>query len=254
MPYETHKHYDFDFDSESVIEDFCMIADILGVRLGTRRSEKAHEAVHYSGFWSQGDGASFEGNYRFKAGSVAAIKAHAPLDKELHAIAARLQAAQRKCFYAATARITTSGHYSHEYTMQFDCEYDEFGDRERDHYHPDAENEIRESMRSLARWLYRQLESAYEYGASYAMGAYVARKQGDVKSIRKELLTVLRDYRAIRKACPQGNSLCGVIQSSIHGMIARLEKAREDIRVTLRDNRTDEAYEAGLSDNLGMAY
>lgn len=253
MPYETHKHYDFDFDSECVIEDFCTIMDILGFRLFSRHGKGPSAGVHYSGFWSQGDGASFEGTYRYKPGCVAALKAHAPTDKVLHGIAARLVAAQRKCFYAATARISQRGNYSHEYTMSLEMGYDEFGDREREFYHPDAEGEILEACRDLARWLYKQLEEAYEYGASYAMGQYVANKENTVKEVRKELLTVLRDYRPIRKAGLNGNSLCGVIQSNINGMIARIEKLREDIRVTLRDNRIDDAYNNGYRDQIGEA-
>ncbi len=247
MPYETSKHYDFDFDSEWVMEDFTQIAALIGIDLYSRRGTKPGDAIHYSGFWSQGDGASFEGSYRYQAGALKAVMQHAPLAKDLHDIVLRLQTAQRACFYSASARITCEGRYSHENTMRFEFDFTN-EKRGHDHYSEAAEDTITETLRDLARWLYRQLESAYEYGASYAMGSYVARKKCEIKATRAELATVLKDYRPIRKAGLTGNSLCDVIQGQIRQMLARVEKLREDIRVTLRDNRTDAAYEAGLSD------
>lgn len=70
---------DFSFYAETVIDDAKTIAKLMGININN---------VYYSGFWSQGHGACFEGTYTYKAGSVKALKDYAPLDTELHAIAA----------------------------------------------------------------------------------------------------------------------------------------------------------------------
>jgi hypothetical protein len=89
------------------------------------------------------------------------IRQHAPNDTELHKIADTLVTIQRKWFYGIVTTITTRGHYSHEYTMQFD------------HCHTtDCElpssvtDDIEETFRDLARWYYSQLEKEYDYLSS----------------------------------------------------------------------------------------
>ena len=87
---------------------------------GTR--QKPH--IYFSGFWSQGDGASFEGTYAYARGAARAIRAHAPKDAELHAIADALADVQRPNFYQLGADIRQSGRYCHEYTMAIHVERD----------------------------------------------------------------------------------------------------------------------------------
>ena len=149
-----------------VYEDFQTICGILGVTLrtspvplyggGTR--DKPH--LFWTGFWSQGDGASFEATYVHAKGAVSAIRAHAPKDDELHRIADALQAAQKRNFYSLHSTIRQQGRYYHEYTMNIDVE------RDSPTWQPptdDAEDTVTEAMRDLARWLYRQLRAEYEH-------------------------------------------------------------------------------------------
>ena len=101
--------YDF------VYEDFETICRILGIALrtspvklmggGTR--EKPH--VFFAGFSSQGDGASFEGQYSHARGAAKGIRAHAPKDTELHRIAEFLQAAQTAQFLPTDGRNPAAG-------------------------------------------------------------------------------------------------------------------------------------------------
>ncbi len=155
-----YEWYDF------VYEDFQTICGILGVTLrtspvrlyggGTR--DKPH--LWWTGFWSQGDGASFEGSYSHARGAARAIRAHAPKDEELHGIADSLQAVQRRNFWQIHASIRQSGRYHHEYTMAVEVE------RDSPTWQPptdDAEDTVTEAMRDLARWLYRQLRTEYEH-------------------------------------------------------------------------------------------
>ena len=84
--------YDF------VYEDFETICRILGVTLATSPVRlygggiRDKSQIFWSGFASQGDGASFAGRYNYARGSARAIRAHAPKDTELHRIADELQA------------------------------------------------------------------------------------------------------------------------------------------------------------------
>ena len=155
-----YEWYDF------VYEDFETICGILGVTLrtspvglyggGTR--DKPH--LYWTGFWNQGDGASFEGTYAHAKGAAKAIRAHAPKDDELHRIADALQAVQKPNFWQLHTTISQRGRYYHEHTMTIEIE------RDSPTWQPptdDAEDTVTEAMRDLARWLYRQLRAEYEH-------------------------------------------------------------------------------------------
>lgn len=161
---EWHRISNLDYDWwDCTYDDFSTICEILGVELATDPirlmggGTRQKPCIQFRGFWSQGDGASFEGRWRYAKGSVAKIKAYAPKDAELHDIAARLAAVQKRNFYQLYAIITQRGHYCHENTMQFDVRRD---DAEAT---ADAEDIIAEAMRDLARWLYARLETEYEF-------------------------------------------------------------------------------------------
>ena len=145
---------------DGIYEDFSTICELLGVELDSREPQ-------FSGFWSQGDGASFTGSYSYRKGSLAAIRAHAPQDEELHTIARELQQLQRPHFYSLEGTITRSRDlYVHEMTMQFNLD---------DGWSicPNLpaslaafsalEDAIQDQLRSLAQWLYSSLEREYEY-------------------------------------------------------------------------------------------
>jgi len=155
---------DLPFDTEHIIDDAADIADMFGLdirqTLKTRADNTYHWAptVYWSGFCNQGDGASFDGSYKYKAGGLKAVKAHAPKDETLHRIVQRLQEVQRRYFYAVTARIKQNGRYSHEMTMEVDVTHREYRKVKRD-----DEEEVIDCLRDFARWIYRQLEAEYGY-------------------------------------------------------------------------------------------
>lgn len=154
--------------AESVIEDAATIADLLGIDL--RQSQvklmgggtRMEPTIYWSGFWSQGDGACFEGSYSYCKGSVAKVREHAPEDKELHAIADGLAEIQRKYWYKLYAKVTHRGHYQHEMCTEIDVDADQVGDRYQDVTAEDAET-VRELLRDFMRWIYRSLEKEWEY-------------------------------------------------------------------------------------------
>ena len=157
----------FDYEwYDAVYEDFQSIAEILGIRFRTRTvrlmggGTRHDPCIWFRGFWSQGDGACYEGVWRHAKGAATRLRAYAPQDVVLHGIADRLQAIQRRNFFQLRAEITHHGHYSHEYSMRISVERDSPVGQDMT---PDAEDIVTEALRDLARWLYRQLEREYDY-------------------------------------------------------------------------------------------
>lgn len=154
---------------EFVYDDFERVCGILGIALktvpvclyggGTRQKP----CIWFSGFWSQCDGACFEGRYSQAKGGARQIRDHAPQDTELHCIADTLQAIQRRNFYQLGAAISRHGRTCHEYSMTLAVERE--GPTGQD-MTADAESIVTEALRDLARWLYREFQREYEYQTS----------------------------------------------------------------------------------------
>ncbi len=153
------------FQFKYIIDDAAEVLKILGFELKTRDiplmsgKTRAEVCIYWSGFCSQGDGASFEARYKYKSGSAQAVRAYAPKDERLHKIADRLQAIQKSFFYKLFADIFTRGNYTHEYAMQINADYEK--DETRDI--SEAEADILECARDLARWIYKNLDEQNDY-------------------------------------------------------------------------------------------
>ena len=160
-----HEWYD------AVFEDFETVCRLLGVTLRTSPvrlmggGTRAAAHIFFRGFWSQGDGACFEGSFGHAKGAPKAIRAHAPTDTELHRIADVLRAVQQRNFYELLADVRHRGHYCHEYCMAIAVERDSPTGQAMTE---NAEDTVAEALRDLARWLYRALEREYEYLTSDA--------------------------------------------------------------------------------------
>jgi len=150
---------DYPHDGWWVFDDFIECAKCMGIQI------KA-EDIYFSGFWSQGDGASFEGTYKCEPNAVAKIKAHAPLDQELHRIAEELTIAQVSSKFLdggslMGATITTSrSRYTHSGTMECDIQWTT---NEGDQYEGLTGDELIHPFRAFADWIYSQLEKQHEY-------------------------------------------------------------------------------------------
>ena len=155
----------FDQWYDYIYDDFETICRIVGITLrtspvrlyggGTR--DKPH--IWFRGFWSQGDGACYEGQYSHARGAAKALRAHAPKDTELHSIVDALQNAQRRNIWQLHATFRRIGLYSHANSMEIDVE------RDSPTWQPIADgtdDTVVEALRDLARWLYRRLYEAYE--------------------------------------------------------------------------------------------
>ena len=148
-----------------VYDDFETICRIIGITLQTspvrlyEGGTRDQPHIWFRGFWSQGDGACYEGTYAHASGSARALRAHAPEDAELHRIADALQHAQRRNFFQLHATFKRTGRYSHANSMEIDVE------RDSPTWQPIAESsddDVTEALRDLAHWLYRQLQDSYE--------------------------------------------------------------------------------------------
>jgi hypothetical protein len=154
-----------DCDFDHVLDDAAIICGLLGIRLTTRTVHvtggrtRREPIIYYSGFYTQGDGACFEGSYGYAPGASAKIRAHAPHDTALHQIADRLRTIQRRRFYHLEASLSHRGRYYHEHSVTIDV-----GDN-RNIYRDigkDADA-LADALRDLMSWIYRQLEAEYAY-------------------------------------------------------------------------------------------
>lgn len=174
--------------SEFVIEEAVREGRLLGFSFDERARRSmsgkplpGEPCIYWSGFWNQGDGACFEGSWSARdclanAGKAAADwgclkdKAgnHSPRCPtcELRTISKALLV-EAKEFPEASFRVTHRGHYQHEHCTDFSFRYnydeDEPGDADK---WEQAQEQLQDLSRSFMRWIYWQLESAYEYQLS----------------------------------------------------------------------------------------
>jgi hypothetical protein len=152
----------FDFNNDqgwwdAVYEDAEVVADMLGITFDQKQGRSS--AIYFSGFSSQGDGACFEGSYRYAKNAAKLLASYAPQDAHLHAIAKQLQEVQRKHFYHLRATTKQRGHYQHSGCMQVEVEHNE--DRYRDI--GEAESEVTRLLRMFADWIYGQLSDEHDH-------------------------------------------------------------------------------------------
>ena len=140
-------------------------AKLLGVEFDTRPVKLMNggtwyeSVIYWSGFYSQGDGASFKSRYSFIADSPAKVRAEFPKNEKLHRIADNLAELQLKNGNSLTGKIEQRGNYVHSNTMYVDWVERE---DEKD-VSSGAEDELQELMRDFANWIYAGLREDYEW-------------------------------------------------------------------------------------------
>lgn len=152
--------------AECVVDDTCEVAAILGIAIATRPVRlmgggTGHKPeIYYSVSACQGDGACFQGRYRFAPKACSRIRQHAPQDTDLHAIADTLRDLQRPYFYSLIADVRHTGRYYHEHSVTIHVDSDLRS--------PDGDTceAIAEELRDFMRWIYRRLEREFEYQLS----------------------------------------------------------------------------------------
>ena len=138
---------------EFIIEDAKEAGKILGFDI---------DKVYFSGFSSQGDGASWAGGYEYAKGAPDKVAFYTGNDAELIRIAHGLQDIQRRHFYKLRASVSRAGYYCHSHTMRADVE--DCTDPCRDV--SDAEKDLLELFQDFADWIYKNLRNEYDYQTS----------------------------------------------------------------------------------------
>lgn len=140
----------------------------LGITIDRKRGRRmdgtpsGEPAIWFSGFCSQGDGARFEGRYAYVRGAAKAVRKEFPDSVELHRIADRLQAIQRRNFYRLEATMRLNGRYEHSGCMSVDV----CGDGSMRDYGDVSESvcdDIVCEMRCFADWIYESLEKEHDW-------------------------------------------------------------------------------------------
>jgi hypothetical protein len=151
--------------AESVLEGAATACGMLGIELATRTVQlmgggtRREPVIYWSGFNHQGQGACFEGRYRYAPGAGRKVRKEWPQDAELHRIADELQRIQRAWFYRLEASLTHRGSDVHEMSVAIDCD-DSTGVRTVD---TDTCEALADALRDVMRWVYRRLEAEYEH-------------------------------------------------------------------------------------------
>ncbi len=157
--------------SEYVIEEAVQQGKLMGFSFKERSRKSAsgkplpgEPCIYWSGFWSQGDGACFEGRWSARACRATEVCSGwgaSPSTTELLRIAAGFQELA-SAFPDASFRVKHRGHYSHEHCTEFDFSIADDDILVNDGEIEQAEQQLTDLSRSFMRWIYRQLESAYE--------------------------------------------------------------------------------------------
>lgn len=159
---------------DDVYEDAVRMGALIGIEISktwhasNNPNRKGYDTIDimFSGFSSQGDGACFEGNYKFMPDAVAKIIAETS-DEALICIAQELAVLQltRRLLGLEpfSASIKTSGRYSHSNTLDVTLSgwEDDTGDDVSALI--DEEAAVTALMRNFADWIYKQLEAQYDY-------------------------------------------------------------------------------------------
>lgn len=133
-----------------ILDDAKEVGKILGFDI---------DNIFFSGFGSQGDGASWAGDYRYEKGAPAKVADYTGNNAELIRIAHGLQDIQRRHFYKLRASVSRAGYYSHSHTMRADVE--DSSDPYRDV--GNADGELLKLFRDFAGWVYNNLWTDYDH-------------------------------------------------------------------------------------------
>lgn len=164
--------------SEFVIEDAARMAEFMGLDVCQQRvplmngSSRYEPSIYWSGFWSQGDGACFEGSWDASKVNAKGLKNEASEDKELHRIVDGF-AEIAKEYPEGSFRVKHTGHYSHSHSTSFDVELPNAQEDELEYDSPEFkllqvklgkdEDTLIELARDFMNWIYKQLEKEWDY-------------------------------------------------------------------------------------------
>ena len=125
----------------SVYDDAKAVGKCLGIEV---------DDIYFSGFYHQGSGCCFSGNYSYRKGWKKALKGYAPNDKELLEIGQALQDIQRPAFYELGGEIKGNERY---WRTRIDLHWQ----------YSEHEQAINDVLSNFADWIYNNLQTEYEW-------------------------------------------------------------------------------------------
>lgn len=234
---------------ESSFDDAKQIALLMGIDI---------KNIFFRGFSSQGDGACFEGSYKYAKGSVKAVKEYAPTDLELHRIATALALVQKEWRNAVSATVKHSGHYYHERCTDIDVTLDYSKWTDSEEATPDltlqAETDITELLRDFMKWIYSQLEKESDFRESDETvddnirgNDYTFDVHGKREDLETRLKTVQDEIDGIVEQDPQGES---ARMGELRTEAETLEALRLLTRAVIARNDSAMTMHAGYAETL----
>ena len=127
---------------DSVFEDAKKCASILGIEI---------DDIYFSGFYSQGGGACFNGRFSYAKGWKKALKAYAPIDAELLRIGQELQEIQKPFMYGLSGTIDCNDRYKSTKAV-FHWSEDNMPD-----------DDLSQAFTDFASWIYKRLRAEYDW-------------------------------------------------------------------------------------------
>ena len=204
---------------EFSIEDFCeRICPHFGLSV-------CPEDVSFSGFWSQGDGASFTGLFYLSDVSLANLKADVPTEEELHQLAEELAelAEAHPEIQGKVSRM--SSRYSHSNTMilgEWSSNNGYCNEETENFASADAETALLRIFRQLADWLYRRLEEEYNYQLASDTAQAWSEAIEEKKALQAELGQLLADVATNPPKTVVQAKACTTVRCNLTSAIAEL--------------------------------
>lgn len=123
------------------------VAEVLGIDI---------DRIYFTGFWSQGSGASFTGRVRYNKDMLKQIK-KVTNDEEILRIAKEIHRLQRKTCYTTYITVDRRGYYYHEKSMVI-------SEIRSDKGNPyELEHDWLEVFADFSLWIYKNLERTYDF-------------------------------------------------------------------------------------------
>jgi len=144
-----------EYDNGIMKDDITELGGCIGINI---------EKVLYSGFYSQGDGACFEGTYSYKSDWKNDLECYAPLDETMFTLGEELEKVYKK-YGLVEVTVSHTGRYYHENSVDIECEYDNDDDAE-DEKRFIALGEIDYLLKDFMKHTYKLLQQDYEYQTS----------------------------------------------------------------------------------------
>lgn len=213
---------------EDTIVDFC---DNVLPHFGV---DVSYKDVAFTGFWSQGDGASFTGRFFLSNVNLTELKASVPTEVELHQLIDQL-AELAEAHHDIQGTISRSSSlYSHSNTMIIG-EYSSDNDYcTEDFAAIDGEATLTRIFRELAEWLYKRLESSYYFYIADATASQWA-------EAIEERMTLQDELEQLQVAIAENPPKSMILSNALTTAVAALEVEVETLTSQI-DQLTDQFH------------